>query len=307
MDTKRLMVMNMATGESQIAVSEAPTLSSASGPWQGVLLEQFSGGKPREYIDVATPGEVIITHIRSTTRLEWAEGGRFREVTIRPGQSAIIPSMTRFSVRNNQPGDIVCVSLDPAFMRCATHEQFEGPGNPTLRTVLGIDDPLLHALLLAMAAEVRAGFAGGRGYGESLATALAAHIVRLYSDAKPAATAQSRGLSRSQLSAAIGKIHNDFTGDVSLTTLASAAGLSPFHFARLFKLSTGLAPHQYVLRCRVEHARKLLLSRDTTTAEVAKAAGFCDQSHLTTHFRRLYGVTPRTFRQQARPGVAFAN
>ncbi|HKQ40341.1 MAG TPA: helix-turn-helix transcriptional regulator, partial [Verrucomicrobiae bacterium] len=83
-------------------------------------------------------------------------------------------------------------------------------------------------------------------------------------------------------------------------SLAGAAGLSPFHFARLFKRSTGLSPHQYVLRCRVERARGLLMRSKASIAEVAVEVGFCDQSHLAAHFKRVYGVSPKAFLQQVR-------
>nr|WP_058998923.1 helix-turn-helix transcriptional regulator [Leptolyngbya sp. NIES-2104] len=69
--------------------------------------------------------------------------------------------------------------------------------------------------------------------------------------------------------------------------------MSPHHFSRLFKQSTGLSPHQYVIRCRVERAKQLLLKGEMTIAEVAATVGFYDQSHFAHYFRRLMGVTPK--------------
>jgi AraC family transcriptional regulator len=75
------------------------------------------------------------------------------------------------------------------------------------------------------------------------------------------------------------------------------AHVSPYHFARLFKHSTGLPPHQYVIACRVERAKELLRERDRLPlADVAAEVGFSSQSHFTRHFKRLVGVTPRRFR-----------
>jgi AraC family transcriptional regulator len=105
------------------------------------------------------------------------------------------------------------------------------------------------------------------------------------------------GLSRRKLSAVLEYIHQHLAADLTVRDLAVIAHLSPYHFARLFKISTGLPPRQYVIACRVERARQLLRSEDDLTlAQVAARAGFCDQGHLTRYFRRLVGVTPKRFR-----------
>lgn len=87
---------------------------------------------------------------------------------------------------------------------------------------------------------------------------------------------------------------------IDLAVLAGIAGLSIFHFAREFKQSTGVTPHHYVVHKRVERARKMLAGTDFSLSEIAFAAGFSDQSHLTRHFRRTVGMTPREFRWSQR-------
>jgi AraC family transcriptional regulator len=77
-------------------------------------------------------------------------------------------------------------------------------------------------------------------------------------------------------------------------------GLSATHFARRFKRSTGSAPHQYLMRCRVERARRLLAETDNAIAQIALACGVAHQEHLTRVFRRLSGETPARFRRSAR-------
>ena len=81
----------------------------------------------------------------------------------------------------------------------------------------------------------------------------------------------------------------------SLETLAKAAGLSPFHFARVFRLATGCSPMQFVMRRRVERAQQLLPQGEMTICDIAMALGFCDQSHFTRTFRRVAGMSPRQY------------
>lgn len=74
--------------------------------------------------------------------------------------------------------------------------------------------------------------------------------------------------------------------------------MSPYHFARTFKHVTGVAPHQYVLKVRLERAKSLLLRGNLSIAEVAHKVGFFDQSHFTRYFKRLVGVTPQILLRQ---------
>ncbi len=85
--------------------------------------------------------------------------------------------------------------------------------------------------------------------------------------------------------------------NVSVTQLAEEAHLSADHFSREFTKTTGLTPHQYLLRIRLSRARELIGQRNQTMslAEIALACGFYDQAHLTRHFRRPSGETPTGF------------
>jgi AraC family transcriptional regulator len=83
---------------------------------------------------------------------------------------------------------------------------------------------------------------------------------------------------------------------VTLEQLARVAQLSPFHFARCFKASTGLAPHQYVLARRIELAKRKLMTTSLPVHEVAWAAGFENISHFRRQFARQIGVLPGALR-----------
>jgi AraC family transcriptional regulator len=290
------MIINVKTGKVRPAMPRAPVLSSAGTPWHGVLLEQFSGG-PVEVRDVAPLNHVVVLQVARATTIEWIGGAGPRETRVLPGQSGLFPAMHAHSARNRDTGEFLTVSLEPKFLRRAVHDVV-GPERIELVPTFGIDDPLMRGVGLALKAEVETGHPGGRWYGEFLANTLAVHLVRHYSAQKSAVKITGGGLGRRQLTRAIEFIHEHFAEDVPLGALAAVAGLSPYHFARLFKQSTGLAPHQYLIQVRVDRAKGLLLGSEASITDAALQAGFCDQSHFAAHFKRIYGLTPKAFLRQ---------
>ncbi len=134
-------------------------------------------------------------------------------------------------------------------------------------------------------------------YADAMGSALAAHLVSRYSTRQPVIKHYSGGLTEPQLKIVTDYIHAYLDRDLSLAELASLVQLSSYHFARLFKQSTGLAPHQYHIRCRIERVKKLLLSRDLGLAEIACIVGFASQGHLNHHFKRRVGTTQKAFLQ----------
>jgi transcriptional regulator GlxA family with amidase domain len=122
----------------------------------------------------------------------------------------------------------------------------------------------------------------------------------LASMAQPSVAKVPRGLSRRALNRACSYIAENLGERFTLNDLAREAGVSRFHFARLFRISTGRSPMAYLVQSRIERAKQMLLQSDRPVCEIAAALGFCDQSHLTRTFRRITGVTPRDFaRSQA--------
>ena len=88
--------------------------------------------------------------------------------------------------------------------------------------------------------------------------------------------------------------------NISIRVLANIAGLSMYHFARAFKQSEGMTPHEYLVKCRVQRAKDLLAGTDLPLSEIALAAGFADQSHCARRFREQVGVTPSSYRWSLR-------
>lgn len=95
------------------------------------------------------------------------------------------------------------------------------------------------------------------------------------------------------------RLHEEFASPPSLAALAAAAGVHRVHLARAFRAHYACTVGEYVRQRRIEHACRRLATTDTPLSEIALSAGFADQSHFTTTFRRLVGITPSAFRARA--------
>ena len=114
----------------------------------------------------------------------------------------------------------------------------------------------------------------------------------------PAAEPARGGLAPWQAKRACEKLESDLGGTLSLQQIAAEFDLSVSHFSRAFRISTGLPPHQWLLRQRVETAKQLMTVRDLPLSEIAISAGFANQSHFTRVFSAAVGVSPAAWRRE---------
>ena len=94
-------------------------------------------------------------------------------------------------------------------------------------------------------------------------------------------------------------IQENLQRELRLAELSALVHMSPYHFARLFKRSTGVPPHRFLVRRRIDEARALLAAQTVPIAEIAQLVGFRTPSHFTTTFRRVTGMTPTAYRSGA--------
>jgi AraC family transcriptional regulator len=106
------------------------------------------------------------------------------------------------------------------------------------------------------------------------------------------------GLSKRQLMGVLAYIDANIGEPITLANLAARAGLSRMYFARQFRAATGIRPHEYVLRKRVERAQQLLTATSDALANIALSVGFQTQAHFTTVFKKIVGNTPRQWRRK---------
>jgi len=107
-------------------------------------------------------------------------------------------------------------------------------------------------------------------------------------------------LSSTALRRTLRYINDNMDSKLTWPEIAARIGLDAFAFGRGFKGSTGMTPHQYVVRCRMRRAMKLLARLELSVADIALEVGCSCQSHLTTLFRKYTGTTPAAFRRAAR-------
>src|SRR5213592_610617 len=94
-------------------------------------------------------------------------------------------------------------------------------------------------------------------------------------------------------------IDENLRRELPLAELSGVVHMSPYHFARLFKRSTGVSPHRFLIRQRIDEARTLLAAQTVPIAEIARSVGFRTPSHFATTFRRFTGMTPSAYRSTA--------
>lgn len=165
-----------------------------------------------------------------------------------------------------------------------------------------VTDALIARRARAMVGELAEEELGHGAMLESMVRQLVIHLLRTHLTVRKSDLIE---LSRAgpvdrRLRRALEFMHDNYARSLSLEDVASAAYLSEYHFARLFKEIVGVTPHVYLANLRLERARKLLAETELAISEVASMVGYHSQSHFTKVFKSITGVTPRTYRESSR-------
>lgn len=226
--------------------------------------------------------------------------GDIAEKDLEAGLVSVHPSDTPVRWEWDTRLSFTVMSLEPEYLEKVAKDVFDlEPDQVRLRTIEGQRDPVITSIAGSLTREVMSGDAGSRLYAESLANLLSVHLLRNYAEhAQPIGKERLHTQPRAVVQA-LNFIHQNYSRELSLSDIAAAAHLSTYHLTRVFKKATGVSPHQYLVQVRVNSARSLLSAGagDRSLAEIAAAVGFADQSHLTRHFKRVLGMTPKQLRQ----------
>jgi AraC family transcriptional regulator len=224
-----------------------------------------------------------------------AAGGK-RTVCGITGNTSIIPAGLGYSAHWEDDLEHLSIFLNPQLLARMAGEMFRSERIELVDTC-GADDPLIRHIGLALLAEIGSEGSPARLYVDSLVNTLAIHLLKSYATVDRKWKSFSGGLAGYRLRRATEFIEESLADDLSLAEIAQAADLSPFHFARAFKQSTGLTPLRYLMERRIQRAKHLLAETELPIVEVSYKVGFKSQSHFTTIFRRLTASTPRAYRK----------
>src|SRR5215831_15395105 len=158
-------------------------------------------------------------------------------------------------------------------------------------------DTRLAALVKAVNAERIAGFTSGRLFLDSIEQAIAAALVDAYAGQNRSVRELRGGLGPARLRTITELVHGKMDDELSLLEMAQTVDLSPAHFSRMFRTSTGETPHQFVLRNKIERAKEMLGSPAARVLDVAVACGFKTQQHFARVFRHVCGTSPGEYRR----------
>ena len=281
-------------------------LSSVGTKWNDVVVEQHHCPS-LEVADVMYKRHVIAVTVGHSTTWEFKKEGRFKRFFKARGAICFHPSHQPFSGRAKVEWGVFAnalfLALNPVFVsRIAEGLELDSDRIELVEQRRNTDPTLRH-IAMALRAGIQSGDALDRMYGEALSTALAVHLLREYGAPVLGPKRQYGGLSRAKLMRAVEYIHDQLDTDLTVSGIAQAVGLSPYHFTRLFKESTGQPPYRYVVEARVRKAKELLTTGKFTISEAAFHLGFADQSHLTRHFKRVFGLPPKRLLGRRRPQI----
>jgi len=224
-------------------------------------------------------------------------GGAVAHKTRTVGHASIVPVGQQYSAYWKEELEDLGIHLDPDYVTRQATELVQTDRVDFIADC-EIGDPLVHQIGRSLAAEVDAGAPAGSIYAESLVNTLVAHMLRHYSTAGERFQYNLGGLPKHKLRRVTEFIEENLEHDLTLAEIAEIAQLSPFHFARSFKQATGSTPIQFLTYRRIDLAKRLLVESELPIVEIGLRAGFKNQSHFTTLFRKLTAMTPKSYRNE---------
>jgi AraC family transcriptional regulator len=243
--------------------------------------------------------------------------GRWQHHEVRPGELCVLgagaaPSELSWRAMGHARNfDVVELYIEPTALqssaqedtmrRNATQDRAEPAAwslEPQWRV---LRDPLLTELLRGLAADLDGPCAAEDAFGDLALTLFGVQLGRIHGVPAGVPKLRRAGLAPFVLERVREYVAAHLSKPIRLQQLARVAGLSPFHFSRAFKVSTGLSPHAYVTHCRIAESKRLLSRSNLSIAEIARRTGFGCTGQLSTRFRACTGATPSGYRRLGKP------
>ena len=275
----------------------APLVTSAALAWQGVRVEQYrleAGELPAHY---HAHHLLMLYQVDSPFVLHGQDNGRAQPSVFHTGDLGLYPGGEYGRLSWDTPSHNVYLMVDDEYL---AHIVQHGMGLDrfALHRRLQFRDPFLAQLSRQLLAAAGSRHALGLLYVESLINALCHHLLEHHATYEQHLPAGGR-LTAAVLARIDAYLEAHADAPVTLETLAGLANLSVFHFARLFKQATGVAPYQYVLRWKIRRAQQLLRLGHAPVAAISDALGFASPANFSAAFKRAVGCSPQEFQRQA--------
>lgn len=263
-----------------------------------VISHQYD---PGNQIEMAETNHHVLAYLLTGKHTQKVTRIGDREYTghIQSGDICIKPASHSGFWSWQEPDNSLVFLINPYFLhQIAEQNEFNNSEELELQPVLNQSDSQLQNIATLFQQEIDSEYSEGQMYQESLTNILGIHLLRHYCKF-PATSSQYRGgLPKYKLKQIVNYMNDRLGDDISLSELADWAKMSQSHFSTLFRQSTGKSPYKFLLQQRLTRARELLLNTNMAIADIAINVGFYDQSHLSRHMKKFYGVSPRQLRQQ---------
>jgi len=268
--------------------------SSGLRNWDGITVELHNFDE-LDMPEFAVLEYSMIVQISGAIKVETKVGNTFQKRVSSRGNIWIFSAEAPRQVRTSEPLEVLVVTLSVDALKKASPTS-NGLSLPELIEHHVLHDPQIENIAMALKAEAESDYLSGPMYGDALSLALSSRLLTRYATIELRRSEQKGGLSPQTLRRVVDHIHADLAADLSLLDLAKTAGLSSFRFSHNFKQATGLAPHQYVTRERIEKAKRILRETDLSVTTVAFAVGCGSSSRFASLFRQVTGCSPSRYR-----------
>ncbi len=241
----------------------------------------------------------ICIHAGSPVYASCRHGSAQHQGTVIFGDVDIIPSHTAATWELKGTDVDLVITIDEELLRRVAQDALADPRHLEIRSRFQVRDGRIEHIGWALKAEMERGYPSGTVYVDSLVDGLAACLVHNHSSVAGEPLDMRRAIAARRLRDAMAFIEDNLSRPLSLGDIARVAGLSVSQFNVQFRRSVGVPVHQYVIRRRVDRAAGLLRDGRLSINQVAMEVGFCHQSHLARHMRRILGVAPSDVRDRA--------